>query len=329
MVVGLATAAAAYTWLLGDGDQASVGRRATGPGAAGAWFEEVAADAGLDFIHVRALETQFWFPEIMGGGAAWLDYDDDGDLDLYLVQGGQLERGGPAVPGNRLYRNRGDGTFDDVTEQAGVGDRGYGMGCACGDYDNDGDVDLYVTNVGPNVLYRNNGDGTFTDVTAQAGVGDPGWGTSCAFVDYDADGYLDLYVVNYLVWSADRELECLSGNGQRDYCMPNSYDTPAPDTLYRNNGRGGFEDVSVSAGIRAALGNGLGVTYGDFNRDGHLDIYVANDGMLNQLWVNTGDGRFTDQALIAGCALNMHGISEAGMGVSVVDVENDGDLDFF
>ena len=291
-----------------------------------AWLEDATDDSGVDFTYVRGLETRYWFPEIMGGGAGWLDYDGDGDLDLYLVQGGQIGASGADVPGNRLYRNRGNGTFEDVTESAGVGDRGYGMGCTCGDYDGDGDVDLYVTNVGPNVLYRNNGDGTFTDVTSDAGVGDPGWGASSAFMDYDADGDLDLFVVNYLIWSVDRDLEC---GTPRDYCSPTAYDASAPDTLYRNEGNGTFVDVSESAGLRTAFGNGLGVACGDFNLDGHVDVYVANDKTANQLWINTGDGRFRDEALIAGCAANMHGAAEAGMGVAAVDVENDGDLDLF
>lgn len=294
-----------------------------------AWLVDVAVASGVHFSHMRGPQVRYWFPEIMSGGAGMFDYDGDGDLDLYLVQGGDLDPANRIKPGNQLFRNRGDGTFEDVTQAAGVGDTGYGMGCACGDYDGDGDIDLYVTNVGPNVLYRNNGDGTFTDVTAEAGVGEPGWGSSCAFVDFDGDEDLDLFVVNYVVWSIDGEIECFDENGQRDYCQPGNYGAPAPDTLYRNEGDGTFVDVSATAGLRTAFGNGLGVACGDFNLDGRVDLYVANDGMLNQLWLNVGDGRFVDGALLAGCAVNIQGMAEAGMGVAAVDIDHDGDLDLF
>ena len=297
-----------------------------GPGQP--WFEEVAAESGLDFTHSRGPQ-RYLFPEIMSGGAGFLDYDGDGDLDVYLVQGGDLTPSAAPVAGNRLFRNRGDGSFEDVTAAAGVGDAGFGMGCAAGDYDADGDTDLYVTNVGPNVLYRNNGDGTFRDVTEVAGVGHPGWGSSCAFVDYDADGDLDLFVVNYVTWSIGTERRCGGRGGGRDYCKPNNYNAPAPDSLYRNNGDGTFSDVSEHAGLRTAFGNGLGVACADYNLDGRPDIYVANDGMPNQLWINQGDGRFSDEALLAGCAVNRQGMAEAGMGVAAVDVDNDGDPDLF
>ncbi|WP_456428809.1 CRTAC1 family protein [Rhodocaloribacter sp.] len=292
------------------------------------WFEEVAAEAGIDFTHVRALRTRLWFPEIMSGGAGWIDYDGDGDLDLYLVQGGALDPGAPEHPGNRLFRND-DGTFTDVTDEAGVGDGGYGMGCAVGDYDGDGDLDLYVTNVGPNVLYRNDGDGTFTDVTDEAGVGHPGWGTSAAFLDYDGDDRLDLYVVNYVDWSPRQEIACFAGGNERDYCQPANYQAPATDVLYHNEGDGSFEDVTRDAGIARARGNGLGVTTGDFDGDGRLELYVTNDGNPKQLWINRGDGSFEDRALVAGSAVNRQGMAEAGMGVAAVDIDHDGDLDLF
>ena len=294
-----------------------------------AWFEEVAADSNLDFVHVFAVKQKYYFPEIMSGGVGLLDYDNDGYLDIYFVQGGELDESSSERPGNRMYRNLGDGTFEDVTDATGTGDTSYGMGCACGDYDQDGDVDIYVTNVGANVLYRNNGDGTFTDVTEFAGVGDEAWGTSAAFTDIDGDGFLDLLITNYLNWSPSRELNCKSRLDQKDYCHPLSYGAPAPDTLYRNRGDGTFEDVSVSSGLRTAFGTGLGVAVGDFNGDGRVDLYVANDAMPNQLWMNRGDGTFLEDGLMAGCALNHSGAAESGMGVIAVDVDYDGDLDLF
>ncbi len=296
---------------------------------AGPWFEEVAAAAGVDFVHVRARTVRYWLPEIMSGGAAWCDLDGDGWLDLYLVQGGDLEESSGERPGNRLYRNLGDGRFTDVTQRAGVGDAAYGMGAACGDYDGDGDVDLYVTNVGPNVLYRNDGDGTFTDVTEESGTGDPRWGASAAFLDFDRDGDLDLFVANYVVWSPAREIRCASGSGRRDYCKPGNYGAPARDTLLRNEGDGRFTDVSRESGIAAAFGNGLGVVVDDFNRDRLADLYVANDGDPNQLWVNLGGGRFRDDSLLSGVAVNMTGAAEAGMGVIAEDLDDDGDTDLF
>ncbi len=294
-----------------------------------AWFQEVSIKAGLDFQHVRARTIRYWLPEIMSGGAAWLDYDGDNDLDLYLVQGGDLTGIAPDRPRNRLYQNRGNGTFEDVTAAAGVGDQSYGMGCAVGDYEGDGDVDLYVTNVGRNVLYRNEGNGTFTDVTEDAGVGQTGWGTSAAFVDYDNDGKLDLYVVNYIDWSPKREIECFTGGNEKDYCHPLNYNAPATDTLYHNSGNGKFNDVTEQAGITKAKGNGLGIVVGDFNQDGRIDFFVANDSDPNQLWINNGDGTFTDQAILSGCAVNRVGKAEAGMGVMAFDFENDEDLDLF
>jgi hypothetical protein len=293
-----------------------------------AWFVETAASAGLRFEHVSGHGGKYLMPEIMCGGAAVLDMDDDGDLDVYLVQAGDLrDPGDPAGPRNRLLRNRGDGTFEDVTQSSGAGDRGYGMGVATGDYDRDGDLDLYVTNVGPNVLLRNEGGGVFRDVSAQAGVADPGWGSSAAFVDYDHDGHLDLFVANYVVWSIESELSCSGPSGAPDYCGPRSYEAPAPDALYRNNGDGTFTDVSVAAGLRAAFGNGLGVVCGDYDDDGLIDIFVANDQTPNQLWRNQGDGTFQNVAEIAGCAVDHRGEAKAGMGVDAADLDDDGDLD--
>jgi hypothetical protein len=292
------------------------------------WFEDIYGQTRIDFRHVSGhRDPKHYFPEIMGSGGGLLDFDQDGLLDIFFIQSGSLYAPNDPAARNRLYRNLGDGTFRDVTDAAQVGDRGYGMGCACGDYDADGDPDIYVTNVGPNTLYRNEGDGTFTDVTAISGTGDPQWSTSAAFSDYDGDGDLDLFVANYVRWSRAGEKECVL-LGQPSYCFPKNY-APAPDTLYRNRGDGTFENVTTRAGLHRADGNGLGVACGDFNGDDLSDIFVANDATVNQLWINRGDGTFTDEALIRGCAVNGQGVTQAGMGVQAVDIESDGDLDLF
>jgi len=303
-------------------------RNAEAGGAAAAnapWFEEIAARAGIQFVHASGHKTKHLLPEIMGGGAALFDMDNDGFLDLYFVQSGSLvdETSG----GNRLYHNRGDGTFEDVTEQSGAGVRGYGMGVAAGDFDNDGFTDLYVTNFGHNFLLRNDGHGHFADVTAKAGVASSGWSTSAAFLDYDGDGALDLFVTHYLNWRPSAEVECFSLTGLPDYCSPASYDLPSASTLYHNNGDGTFTDVSARAGILTAVGNGLGVVAGDFDGDGRLDIFVANDRTPNHLWANQGGGRFRESALTMGAALDQDGTAKSGMGVDAVDVDDDGDLD--
>ncbi|MBZ0267314.1 CRTAC1 family protein, partial [bacterium] len=257
------------------------------------------------------------------------DLDGDGDLDLYLVQGGTNLRDGRETTetGNHLYRNDGGFRFADVTAGSGADDTRYGIGTAAGDYDNDGDVDLYVTNVGRNTLLRNEGGFRFTDVTEAAGVGNALWGTSCAFLDYDADGDLDLFAVNYVLWQASGEFDCNNGFGALDYCLPTNYGAPAPDVLYRNEGNGTFTDVSEAAGILASRGNGLGIRCGDFDGDGRADIFVANDTSLDQLWLNRGDGTFADEALLRGCALDENGRAKAGMGVACADIDGDHDLD--
>jgi len=291
------------------------------------WFDDIAAQAGLDFVHDSGRQPdRYLFPETVCGGAALFDMDGDGWLDIYLIQSGDL-LDATHRPANRLYRNRGDGTFEDVTDGSGTGDTGYGIGVTTGDYDNDGDVDLYVTNVGPNVLLRNEGDGRFTDVTFAAGVGEDGWSAASAFLDYDRDGHLDLFVTNYMYWTADGERDCRSPSGARDYCSPRSYNAPARDTLYHNNGDGTFTDVSDRAGIHTAFGPGLGVVCADFNDDDWIDLFVANDGRVNQLWINQRDGTFVDEALLMGCALDLTGIAKAGMGVDATDMDDDGDVD--
>ena len=303
-------------------------------------FVERASEAGLDFVHRNGAAGDYNYPELLVGGGALLDVDDDGFLDVYLVQSGPVPGSGPgnagvspasasgSPPGNRLYRNLGDGTFEDTTDAAGVGDTGYGAGATAADYDRDGFVDLYVLNVGANRLYRNLGDGAFEDTTERAGAGDALWSSSAVFLDYDGDLDLDLFVTNYVVWSAGRERPCLGPNGLRNYCNPAEY-PPAPDTLYRNDGNGRFVDVSDVAGIRSVAGPGLGVVAGDFDGDGLVDLYVANDQAVNHLWLNQGDGTFREDALARGAALNELGRPEAGMGIAVADPDGDGDLDLF
>ncbi len=306
-------------------------------------FREVAEEVGLKFHHFTGATGEFYMPEIMGSGVALFDYDNDGDLDVYLIQGATFDPAqdprhakfpSPAgwKPANRLFRNllseTGKLQFVDVTEQAGVGHVGYGMGVAVGDYDNDGFQDLYVTNFGRNVLYHNNGDGTFTDVTAKAGVDDPRWSTSAAWVDYDRDGRLDLFVANYLDFTVKGNKHCFAPTGERDYCTPKMYQ-PVPARLFHNRGDGTFEDVTEAAGIGAAIGPGLGVVCADFNGDGWPDIYVANDGSAAHLWINQRNGTFKEESLLAGAAYSVDGLPQAGMGVTVGDFDGDGDEDIF
>ena len=299
-------------------------------------FTEAAVASGVTFIHANGATGRYYMPELMGAGVALFDYDNDGDLDLFLVQGGPLDASGNAhgPVTSRLYRNdlttgrggQGRLHFTDVTAAAGVGLRAYGMGAAVADYDNDGDMDLFVTSFGADTLFRNNGDGTFTDVTAASGVSDPLWSTSAAFFDYDRDGDLDLFVANYLDFTVAGNKSCTDATGARDYCGPRAY-RPAPDRLYRNDGGGHFTNVTDTAGITRADGAGLGVAVGDFNGDGWLDVYVANDATPNQLWLNRHDGTFTDEGLLSGAALNAAGNPEGSMGVASGDFDGDGDED--
>jgi len=306
--------------------------------AAGPIFRDIAAEVGLNFYLFSGATGEHYLPEILGAGVALVDYDNDGDLDVYLVQDTRLDERGKLLfppppgwkPGNRLFRNMlaetGKLHFVDVTEEAGVGHVGYGMGVAVGDYDNDGFQDLYVTNLGHNVLYHNNGDGTFTDVTKDAGVDDPRWSTSAAWVDYDGDGLLDLFVANYVDFTVRGNKGCFASTGEPDYCSPIVYQ-PVPSRLFRNLGNGRFEDVSESSGIASSFGPGLGVICADLNGDGRPDIYVANDTAANCLWMNQGNGRFKEMALQTGVAFSADGLPKAGMGLALDDIDNDAHLD--
>ena len=293
-------------------------------------FHDATQEAGIGFVHVNGANGQKFVIETVGPGGGFFDFDGDGRLDIYLINGAAvLGTEYDPAPQNALYRNRGDGTFADVTEHASVGDTGYGMGCAVGDIDNDSDLDLYVTNFGANVLYRNEGDGTFVDVTGAAQVGDEGWGASAAFADIDRDGFVDLYVGNYHNFSYANHRVCAEGgSGLQLYCGPEAFDGVS-DVLYRNEGDGTFADITTAAGLGSAEGKELGVVFGDVDLDGDPDLYLANDKTLNFLYLNDGTGHFADEALLAGVAYNEDGDVEAGMGVDMGDYDNDGDPDLF
>ena len=294
---------------------------------------EVTQPRGLDFIHQNSPTAQKYLIETMGGGVALLDYNNDGLLDVFLVNSGRLtspmqtpenfSRHDP-INWNRLFRQNRDGSFTDVTAAAGLsnaGDGNYGMGVAVGDYDNDGYPDLYVTSYGKNVLYHNNGDGTFTDVTAKAGVAGGGWSVSAGFFDYDNDGKLDLFVTRYMEWDVKHSKTC--GGEWHTYCPPEEFPATT-NILYHNNGDGTFTDVSQQAGIAAKKGRALGVAFADYDEDGFIDIFVANDGMQQYLFHNNGNGTFTERGLEAGAALSEDGRRLSGMGVVFQDYDNDG-----
>jgi hypothetical protein len=307
------------------------------------WFVDQAEESGLKFRHVNGSEGKFYYAELIAPGAGLIDYDNDGDLDVVLVQGSRLS--GFAVrnsspdsqpSGSRLFRNdltvNADGTrtlrFADVTEASGIVSRGYGMGVATGDFDNDGCVDLYLTSLGPNQLFRNNCNGTFTDVSSPSGTDDRSWTVSSAFLDFDRDGWLDLFVGNYLSWRAESNMPCFTPSGRPDYCSPNVYQ-PQASRLLRNNHDGTFTDVTTASGLAREFGPALGVSTADFNGDGWIDIYLANDGQPNQLWINQRNGTFRNTGLLSGAAMSAHGRAKAGMGVDAGDFDNDGDEDLF
>jgi len=293
-------------------------------------FADVAERAGISFLHDNAASAQKYLIETMGAGCGWIDYDQNGLLDLYLVNSAATKAYQPKKPlRSALYRNNGDGTFTDVTEKAGVGAQGlFGMGMAVGDYDNDGFPDLLVLGYGRCILYHNNGDGTFTDVTARSGMENVGrWGSSAAWFDYDNDGRLDLVIVNYVAWAPEHDFWCGDhALGMRSYCHPNDFDPVAP-TLFHNNGDGTFTDVSKSSGIGLKPANGLGVVTFDYDGDGWQDIFIANDSLPNLLFRNNHDGTFTEVGYMAGVAVSLDGQPEAGMGVDAGDVTGSGRFD--
>ncbi|HEV7905229.1 MAG TPA: CRTAC1 family protein [Pyrinomonadaceae bacterium] len=297
-------------------------------------FTDVTEESGVRFTHVSTPEKRY-IVESMSGGVALLDFDNDGNLDIYFVNSLTVDLvKSKGKTRSVLYRNRGDGTFADVTDRAGVGDIGWGMGAAVGDYNNDGFQDLYVTCVGANHLFKNNGDGTFTDTTQKAGVADPRWSAGASFIDYDADGWLDLFVANYVSFDFNnlpefgRDKTC-QFKGVAVQCGPRGMAGDG-DSLYRNNGDGTFTDVSKKAGVADPNGYyGMGVICSDFDEDGLTDIFVANDSTPNFLYKNKGDGTFKEIGFLSGTALNENGAAQGSMGVTVADYDHDGRLDLF
>ena len=294
-------------------------------------FTDQTQAAGIHFKHTNGASKQKYLPETMGAGGLFFDYNNDGHLDIYLVNSGTLSSDAQATRNmnhsDLLYRNNGDGTFTDATAEAGLQQNyGYGIGCLAADYDNDGDADLYLTNFGKNQLFRNNGDGTFTDITSHAGVGDRSWSVSASFGDFNLDGYLDLYVANYLDYQLETAHACFL-EGVHIYCGPHEY-PGARDTLYRNNGDGTFTDVTARAKLHNA-GKGLGALFTDYNNDSYPDIFVANDAVPDFLYRNNGDGTFTDVAITTGVAYNSEGRATASMGIATGDYDSDGLPDLF
>jgi hypothetical protein len=303
-----------------------------GPAAPEIVFTDVTRDSGLHFVHERAATEEKYLVETMGGGCGWLDFDQDGWLDAFLVNSGSTPLFQPPEPlRHGLFRNNGDGTFTDVTQGSGVARTdSFNMGMSVGDYNNDGYPDLYVTGFPRSFLFRNNRDGTFADVTAEAGVSNEGrWGTSSGWFDYNKDGFLDLLVANYVTYSYDNNIFCGERRpGYRAYCTPQYYPGSSP-RLYRNNGDGSFSDVTEPAGLLNTDGKGLGVVLFDYDNDGWVDILIANDGERNFLYRNRGDGTFEDETLLSGIGYSEDGQTEAGMGVDAADYDGDGWLDAY
>ena len=294
-------------------------------------FEIIPSSAsGISWRHVNGRSPEMYLPETVGAGCAFVDYDNDGWMDIYLVNSGKCDFYDPHPPlRNALYKNNRDGTFTDVTLKAGVPGNGYGMGVAAGDYDRDGFPDLYVTQYEHSILYHNNGDGTFTDVTEKAGVKAPGWGTSAVWFDYDNDGRLDLFVCGFVEYNKSTNKWCGDRmTNDRYYCIPSVYQ-PAPSWLFHNNGDGTFTDVSKESGIAASLGKAWGVVATDINNDGRMDLFVANDTVANFLFVNRGRGKFDETGLLAGVAYSAYGQARSGMGVDAADYNQDGWVDLF
>jgi enediyne biosynthesis protein E4 len=294
-------------------------------------FEEIPpAASGITWTHTNGKSQERFLPETTGAGCAFLDYDNDGWMDIYLVNSGKCDFFDPVPPlRNALYRNNRDGTFTDVTEKARVGGGGFGQGVAVGDYDGDGFADLYVTQYGRSILYHNNGDGTFTDVTEKAGVAAPGWSSSAVWFDYDNDGRLDLFVCQFVEFSKVLNKSCGPGEeGKHGYCIPRLYQA-MPNWLFHNNGDGTFTDVSKPSGIGKYAGKAWGVVATDVNNDGRLDLFVANDTVANFLFMNRGQGRFEEIATQAGVAYSADGRARSGMGVDSADFNEDGWMDLF
>lgn len=294
-------------------------------------FVEVAEQAGLDFTHINGMVGNLWLVEITGAGVAILDFDGDGRMDVWVVQGGPISDRTGSLPVDQLFRNvsvDGELRFVNVTTKSGVSATGYGMGIATGDIDNDGDLDVLLTNYGANELYENLGDGRFRDVTRASGLAGDDWSVSASFADIDDDGREDLYVANYVEFNLDGHKVCHDLAARPTYCSPAVYRATS-DRLYRNLGGGRFKDITVAAKIGGAYGAALGVIAEDFNGDGRMDFYVANDAMENLLWLNRGNGTFVNQALVAGVAVNGDGESEASMGIDAEDFDQDCDVDLF
>lgn len=305
-------------------------RRLRGLSASEPLFEEVpSSQSGITWVHESGMSAEKYLPETTGSGCAFFDYDNDGWMDIYLVNGGKCDFFDPNPPlRNALYKNNRDGTFTDVTEKAGVAAGGFGMGVAVGDYNADGFPDLYVTQYGRSILYRNNGDGTFTDVTDKAGVAAPGWGASAVWFDYDNDGKLDLFVCRFADFTKAKHRHCSSIPGKYEYCVPRAFGA-MPSWLFHNNGDGTFTDVSDVSGIAVSRGKAWGVVATDVNNDGRMDLFVSNDTVANFLFMNRGKGRFEEIGEAAGVAYSSDGRPRSGMGVDSADINEDGWMDLF